>query len=385
MPNEAAKHPIVEFNAYLGARSSTLTAILPSTLPVEKFKQVVMTAVMQNPELAIADRLSMWNACRRAATDGLLPDGREAVLVIYKTKQKDGSYKELVNYVPMVAGIYKRTRNSGEIATLYAHAVHKNDVFRIKLGYDKVVEHEPSLGERGEIIGAYACVQFKDGSRDVEWMHVSEINKVRQASRAPNSPAWTGWFDQMCCKAVIKRMGKRLPVNSDIAGVLMRADIDDASDESLPAIAAPPASMALAHEPPLDMPIVEEQIKEPAPTPAPQAEASTSPKAVASVPSESAPAPQKAVAPAAVSIGPGETFASAGGQGKPNAPDEPLPDSLIVVAEFSRQIDEATDKAALKIVWEEIERADVFPVDKDMLKMKAQNKQAVLNIAKAGR
>lgn len=365
MPNEAAKHPLVEFKEFMAFRSPELAAMLPSSVSVEKFKQICVTAAMQNPALLFADRLSLWNSCRKCATDGLLPDGKEAVLLIYRTKSKDGKYTDAVQYQPMVQGIYKRTRNSGEITALYGHEVYKNDKFRIRLGFDREIEHEPALGERGPIIGAYACVVFKDGGRDMEWMPREDIEKARAKSKAADSLMWREFYGEGCIKTVIKRFGKRLPVSSDIVALLNRDD--DAGDESLPAIPALPATMALAHEPPLDMPIVEERIPEPAQPQAPQAEAeppSRTPiaKATASVPPEPKPAPTQAHSPAA-----------------------DLTDAQIVVAEFSRQIDEATDKAGLKILWENVERADLFQQEKDMLKMKAQSKQAALNIARAGR
>ena len=73
--------PKTSFGAELARRKPQFHAALPAQMSPDKFMRVVLTAVQTNPDLQRADPRSFWNACMRAAQDGLLPDGREGALV----------------------------------------------------------------------------------------------------------------------------------------------------------------------------------------------------------------------------------------------------------------------------------------------------------------
>src|SRR5271170_7688988 len=87
--NDKPTNAIVEFRAQVEQRHDEFAKGLPSHIPAERFTRVVLTAVAQNPRLLKADRASLFTACMRAATDGLLPDGRDGALVTYSTKIGD--------------------------------------------------------------------------------------------------------------------------------------------------------------------------------------------------------------------------------------------------------------------------------------------------------
>lgn len=343
MPNDQPKNPLVALNEFLQVRQAALIAALPAHVPVERFKRTVITAVSQNPELLNADRRSLWNACMKAATDGLPPDGRYAALVPFKGQ---------VQYMPMVMGVIQRVRNSGAVDYINAKVVYANDT--IEHYIDDRGEHFKHIPawpkDGGDIVGVYAIARDKAGNSYIEIMTKAQVERVRQSSHARNATPWTQWWDEMARKTVIRRLAKKLPATTDIDAI-GRDDTDGDSAE--------PDALPYVQEPPLDMPIMEERVPEPAPPQAPQAGERAVP-----APSPAPPEPKTAAS---------------------QAPAADLSDAQIVVAEFSRQIDDATDKSALKIVWEEIDRADLFPVDKDALKMRAQAKQAALNIARAGR
>lgn len=60
-------------------------------------------------------------------------------------------------------------------------------------------------GDRGEIIGVFAVVDFPNGGHRYEHMAIEELNKVHAASKSPKSPAWVNWRSRMFAKAVVKR------------------------------------------------------------------------------------------------------------------------------------------------------------------------------------
>lgn len=187
-------------------------AALPPQIPVEKFIRTTLTAVQMQPDLLGADRRSLLGSCMKAAQDGLLTDGREAALVIFNSKEG-----KKVQYMPMVGGILKKIRNSGELASISANVVYDKDHFEYELGDEERITHKPFLGEdRGKQIAVYAVAKTKDGAIYREVMSVSDVEKVRAASRAGKYGPWVDWWDEMAKKTVIRRMAKRLPSSADV-------------------------------------------------------------------------------------------------------------------------------------------------------------------------
>src|SRR3546814_6152413 len=117
----------------------------------------------------------------KAAQDGLLPDGREGAIVPFKGK---------ASWMPMVAGIMKKVRNSGEIADWNAHAVYENDEFDYLLGDDQRIYHKPTMGDPGQVVGAYSIVKLKDGTISRDFMprrseeHTSELQSLMRITYA---------------------------------------------------------------------------------------------------------------------------------------------------------------------------------------------------------
>ena len=191
---------------------------LPPHVPPEKFVRVMMTAVQANPNLLKADRQSLYQAAMKSAADGLLCDGREAALVTFGDK---------CQYMPMIAGILKKVRNSGELESVSAQVVYEHDVFDFQLGDNEGITHKwPALGvERGKPIGAYAIAHIKGGGIYREVMTEAQIQSVRNVSRAKDSGPWSGPFaDEMRRKTVLRRLAKRLPMSTDLETVMQADD-----------------------------------------------------------------------------------------------------------------------------------------------------------------
>lgn len=259
--NQTAKpaDPVAHLRAQLVAMMPELKAALPSHIKPEKFQRVVMTVVQTTPDLLGADRRSLLGSCLKCAADGLVPDGREAALVIFNSKNADGKYEKRVQYMPMLAGILKRVRNSNEIASVQAHVIHEHDEFLIIRGLADRLEHKPLFpGDRGKIIGAYAVAKFKDGSDPLfEVMDIDQINKVRAVSRSKDGGPWGPWFDEMTRKTVFKRLSKWLPMDAEVEALLQRDDELNTIESTAEAVKPPVAE--LTHSSKLD--ILEGQIE----------------------------------------------------------------------------------------------------------------------------
>ena len=220
------------FDQALDAYTPNFVAALPPEISVEHFKRMVITAVNTNPDLRYADRRTLFNACVKCASDGLLPDGREAALTVYRTKIKDREgrehYIDAAQYLPMVAGIRKRLRNTGEVNSAVAEVVYKNDKFHYQLGVDATIEHEPAPldSDPGTAIGAYAIISLTNGERILEVMRLAEIEAARAQSRAPNSIMWKSFWGEGARKTVLRRAAKSAPQAStaSISKLLGRDD-----------------------------------------------------------------------------------------------------------------------------------------------------------------
>jgi len=180
-----------------------LAQMLPPEIPVDRFARAAVMAVQNNPDLLNKDRGSLYNAVRRCAQDGLMPDGREAALVAFGNQ---------VQYMPMVGGLRKVAAKYG--VNIASGVVYENDFFEYELGVQPTKTHKPpKLGEdRGKAIGAWAEAIDKSGQLYLEVMSTSEVEKIRAISRAKSSGPWVNQWGEMARKTVVRRLWKSLPL-----------------------------------------------------------------------------------------------------------------------------------------------------------------------------
>lgn len=229
-------NPIAVVRAEAQKMEAEFQNALPAHIPVERFMRVVMTAIQQNGDLLNCSRRSLWNAAMRAAQDGLLPDGREGAIVPYKGEAQ---------WMPMIGGIRKKVRNSGEIATWDVHAVHEHDAFDFELGDDPYIKHKPALGKRGRIVAVYSVATLKSGEKSRDVMSIDEVEAIRAKSRSKNGP-WADptFYPEMAKKTVARRHAKQLPMSSDLDDLIRRDDdLYDLDASSSPAGTATRASL----------------------------------------------------------------------------------------------------------------------------------------------
>ncbi|MCE1610325.1 recombinase RecT [Enterobacter ludwigii] len=197
--------------------------LLPAHVSFDRFTHAASVAIANSEDLKVADRQSVINALVSCAKDGLIPDNRESAIVVFSKKAANGTWYKVAQYMPMIDGVLKRARQSGEISIIATRVVYENDKFRAWL--DDNGEHilyEPTLGERGSMLGALAYAKMKTGEFQFEWMNLDDINKVRLASKNSDKGPWVDWFESMSRKSVMHRLCRRLPNNSEIMEMLER-------------------------------------------------------------------------------------------------------------------------------------------------------------------
>jgi recombination protein RecT len=127
--------------------------------------------------------------------------------------------------MPMIGGLRKKVRNSGEIATWDVHAVYENDAFDFELGDDPYIKHKPALGKRGRIVAVYSVATLKGGEKSRDVMTIEEVEAIRAKSRSAKGP-WSDptFYPEMAKKTVARRHAKVLPMSSDLDDLIRRDD-----------------------------------------------------------------------------------------------------------------------------------------------------------------
>lgn len=278
MTTTTGQPEIVKFRSQLEQRAGELKMVLPSHITPEKFQRTILTAVQGDPDLLGADRQSLILACMRAAQDGLLPDKREAAIVVFNENKKvDGNWvqRKVATYLPMVYGLRKKILQSGEVAALEVGIVYRKELeagdFYYRVGVEPPLGHKPSfdltMDDTGDelIVAAYSIATMKDGTKSYEVMRRFEIDKVREASmtgatrtkrgeaRKPSGP-WVEWFPEQAKKTVMRRHSKVLPMSGDliidVEGRELDAGMSAAALLSTPTVA--PALIDDRSDPPHD-------------------------------------------------------------------------------------------------------------------------------------
>jgi len=242
-------HRLLTLRRELETRADEFRMVLPSHIAPNKFQRTILTAVQANPDLLACDRRSFLTAAMKCAQDGLLPDGREAAIVPFKSRVKDAARGwtevRLAQYMPMVYGLRKKILQSGEITDLFAAVVYRQEIergaFHYEEGSERALRHRPILDPDfaptdADIALVYSIATFANGTKSFEVMRRGEIDRVREASqtgarfdskgepRDAKGP-WRDWFSEMAKKTVIRRHSKSLPQSGDI--ILTDVEADD--------------------------------------------------------------------------------------------------------------------------------------------------------------
>lgn len=226
-------------------RSQGIEALLPAGVTFEMFARAAATAMSQNDQLARADSKSVIQSLIRCATHGLLPDGREAAIVTFSEK-KTQSIK--AQYIPMVDGVLKRARQSGQVAVIAAKAVFEGDEFDYWMDENgEHIKYRPNLTHRGEFKLAFAFAKLNSGELIVEVMIKDDVERVRAASKTGNSDygPWSQWYDRMAVKSALHRLARRLPSASELMNLIESGDEFDYGRQKEKPVAQPSGNRTL--------------------------------------------------------------------------------------------------------------------------------------------
>jgi len=229
---------------------------LPRHLDADKMIYVALETVRADSFLRQCEPLSIVQAVLEASQLGLMLGNKLGHAYLAPRRDKKSNTLKcqlLIGYRGFIALAHR----TGKVSSIFSAIVYRGDQFSLKLGTGRHLGHVPLLDpvKRGEWIGAYAVVEFRDGRTDFEWMTRQEIEKVKQCSESV-SEAWSPWRrfeDEMIKKSPIRRMAKRLCLSSEDMTLVEAAVRDEyremgveEAQAAVPAIREPQRSLPAA-------------------------------------------------------------------------------------------------------------------------------------------
>lgn len=208
----------------IDSQINEIKSVLPKSVSIDVFCRAAKIAISDNQDLSNADATSVIKSLSKCAADGLVPDGKEAALVVFNKKVKvngQDQWRKHAQYMPMVDGVLKRARLSGEVLNVSAKAVYESDQFDYWV--DETGEHfkhRPLFFEQVNLKLVYAFARLKSGELVFEAMSKTEVDKVRAASKTGTSGPWADWYERMALKSVLHRLTRRLPNASEMVEML---------------------------------------------------------------------------------------------------------------------------------------------------------------------
>lgn len=207
--------PIDIFRQRIGLQRQNIQPLLPAHLSFEKFQATLIAAVVAKPDLLDVDQRSLFKASVEAAELGLSLNpalGEADILKNYNTKIQ--CYE--AQFRPRYGGLMKLARQSGDVKSIEAVNVHKNDAFEYEKGLEPVLRHKPALGDRGPKTHVYCVWMLADGTKQFEVMDREQVMAVRARSSSKNKGGevvgpWVTDEDEMWRKTVVKRASKYMP------------------------------------------------------------------------------------------------------------------------------------------------------------------------------
>lgn len=257
MTPNGRSNPLQDLQSMLVQARTQIIKYLPRHLDADKMIYVALETVRADSFLRQCEPLSIVQAVLEASQLGLMLGHKlgHAYLAPRRDKKANNILKcqLLIGYRGFIALAHR----TGKVSSIFPAIVYRGDQFSLKLGTGRQLVHVPAIdpAKRGEWIGAYAVVEFRDGCTDFEWMTRQEIERVKQCSESA-SEAWSPWRrfeDEMIKKSPIRRMAKRLCLSSEDMTLVEAAVRDEyremgveEAQAAVPAIREPQRSLPAA-------------------------------------------------------------------------------------------------------------------------------------------
>lgn len=217
-----------------------MARVLPAHMDADRMARIALTLLRKTPKLAECSAESFLGALMTCSQLGMEPGPTgEAFIIPYK-----GEAEFQLGYQGMITLFHRHPL----AASVKAVTVYEKDYFEHEEGLDEKLVHKPFRGgPRGAAIAYYTVARLTNGAKTFQVMYPSDIESRRKKSRSPNSIGWSGSYDEMAKKTVLRNHFKTLPKSTVLAEAL-------ALDET---VRTDPAPTAIDDVPPYVPPAIE--------------------------------------------------------------------------------------------------------------------------------
>jgi len=185
-------------------------------------RSAIMEISNNRKEMERCTPRSIGKAVIEAAQSGLVVNGMLALAYIVRYGNEA---KFQVGYRGKIALMTRHSRATN----VNANVVHEHDRFELDMA-NNVISHTPwdvvGAEEKGRVLGYYAIAHFDFGGKQVEWIRLEEVSKIRANAKKQNkgkeSPAWREWPDEMGKKCAVHRLGKKIDMDPAALAVFFR-------------------------------------------------------------------------------------------------------------------------------------------------------------------
>lgn len=202
--NDIAKTLSIVVKSYIPSRNGQ-----PIIVP-DNFIKSAKALVRNSPVFdKITDKDTIVSALLHCASDGLLPDGKQATLVTYRGK---------LTYVPMYQGLVEIIYRGKAVQSVNTHIIYDSDKFEVMMGTEERIIHIPDMLKNGNKIAVYAVATLNNGGKvhcllkrdEIELIKSAQISKMNSPQESP----WVKHEDEMWKKTAIRRLYKIIPKSS---------------------------------------------------------------------------------------------------------------------------------------------------------------------------
>lgn len=225
---QAAKPaPMTVGSLLKGQKLKELQQLAGRAMSAERLIKMFAMAASRNPDLLKCTPISVLDAMTKCAELNLMPGTLGSVYLIPFFNRKTNQFE--CQFILGYRGMMTLARRSGEISTITAEVVHNGDEFEFEHGLDSKFRHKPKAPAGASVTHVWAMAKFKDGAHQLVVMLKSEVEQIRERSRAGNFGPWKTDYEEMAKKTVLRRLCKYLPLEPDAEAAI--ADVDRAEFE----------------------------------------------------------------------------------------------------------------------------------------------------------
>jgi recombination protein RecT len=213
-----------------------IARVLPKKMDAVKMAQVAMTVFRKSDALQKCSPASILSSLIECAQLGLETDRTlgHAYLVPFK-----GECTMIAGYKGYIA-LAMRT---GQVSAVWAEVVREADTFQILSGTLHQIHHTPvypQSPDEKKWIGVYACIRYKDGYVDFEYVDTPKVHAIRARSsswkahvdKGYSSP-WKTDPEWMFKKTAVRQLFHRVELSPEDSRLQRLAIRDDLKESGL--------------------------------------------------------------------------------------------------------------------------------------------------------